>query len=260
MSKPQPSWEELAAEHGVDPALFKGFQEGLDRASAAQGRWVAWRKPVLEQARQIEALIKAHPQQEVHPLDRPGIGISQRGQLGEDLQLFIDVPGYRWLSLKFDAFEGITICGKVDAPSAHDQVVRSVHAIGELNRSWDSQPPAVRNNWPVPFEGIEHVLSCVHNALLNNTPLGPSADWGVALRDHFSESLSEKATPKRWAHWVQTWGTTDMISSFHMVDGLFDGEQDPKAWREHLLRSWLSQTILQPLDAPGLDFLGDEPN
>lgn len=264
MSKPKPSLEELAAEHNVDLDFLKQFQEGMNQANEAQDRWAAWRKPLLEKTRQIEALVRVHPKQDVHPLDRPGIAFAQSTQIGNDmLLLFIDVPGYPSVSLKFDPFDGISIAGDIVVQSGDGKGSMTVQAIAELDRSWSSQSPDVRNNWPAPFEETLHVLSCVCDALQHNTPVGGVTDWPTALHDHLAQPPNSFERVDRWVHWVDTWATPEMQRSFHVVEGLFDYKEDASAWREHLLSSWSQQARISPedsLDAASIALLGHELN
>lgn len=232
--------EELAAKHDVDLGFLRQFQENLDKANAEQSRWMTWCNPVLEQAQRIHWMLSKKPQQGVHPLDRPGITILQRKHLGEDLQVFIYVPDYPWLSLKFDLVEGISICSDVQHYDASSNTTRTVHAIARLERSWGSQTPIVKDSWPAPFETIEPVLSRVYEALLNNTPLGPTLDWPAALREQLAAPWKETETIERWEHWIQTWGTPEMMRSFRIVESLFDVEQHGQSWREQLLTVWSS--------------------
>lgn len=263
MSKLESSLEELAAEHNVDLDFLRQFQESMNQANAEQDRWALWRKPLIEQTRQIEALLRAHPKQDVHPLDRPGIAIAQSTQIGDDLLLvFIDVPGHPPVSIKFDPFSGVSIAGDIVVQSGDGKGSITVQAIAELDRSWSSQSPDVRNNWPAPFEEALHVLSCVCDALQNNTPVGAVADWPTALHDHLAQPPNSFERADRWVHWVATWAAPEMQRSFHIVEDLFDYKETPKAWREHLLRSWSEQVCVSPdgcLDAASIALLGHEP-
>lgn len=256
-----PSLEELAAEHNVDIEFLRKFQENVNRSNDAQGRWRAWCSPLLDQARKIEALLRAHPKQRVHALDRPGIMVSQRSQLGEDLQLFIDVPGHPSLSLQFDPFEGISLCGDIVAHNPNSNVFTSTQAIAHLDHSWSHQPSIVQEKWPTPFESVAHVLSCVHDALQNNAPLDNASDWPTVLREYLAKPAQPVDTSARWAHWVQTWGTPEMQSSFHIVQSLFDSAQDSDAWRAQLLASWCPEPVgaaVGSLDASSIALLGQE--
>lgn len=176
-------------------------------------------------------------------MDRPGLCISQREQFGEDLQLFITAPGYPWLSLKFDPSEGISLCANVERRGEGGGPATRVHAIAQLERSWSSQPAVVQEQWSVCFEQVEHVLSCVHDALQNNTPLGATSDWSTSLREYLERSVEVGDGVDRWMHWVNTWGTGEMMQAFRLVDSLLDFEQEPGAWREQLLHAWKSLLV-----------------
>lgn len=256
-----PSLEELAAEHGVDLEFLRKVQEGVNHSYDAQGRWRAWCSPLLDQARKIEALLRAHPKQEVHPLDRPGIMVSQRSQLGEDLQLFIDVPGHPSLSLQFDPFEGVSLCGDIVAHNSSNNLFTSTQAIAHLDHSWSHQPSIVQEKWPAPFENVAQVLSCVHDALQNNAPLGHASDWPTVLHEYLAKPAQPADSSARWAHWVHTWGSSEMQSAFHIVQSLFDLAQNSDAWRAHLLASWITEPVgaaVDNLDASSIAFLGHQ--
>lgn len=260
MADPIPSLEELAAAHGVDLEFLRKFQTGVASSNDAQVKWRAWAQPLIAQAQSIEALVRAHPKQEIHPLDRPGLVILERSQLGEDLQLFIDVPGCPRLSLQFDPFEGVSLCGDVVAQSPDGKISTSTQVIAHLDHSWSHQPSVLQENWPTPFEQVERTLSCVHAALSSNAPLGGTQDWATALREHLARPPDPVETAARWAHWVQTWGTPEMVRSFHVVQGLFDSAQDKDAWRAHLLDQWSPEPVVSPvdtLDASGIALFGD---
>lgn len=255
MADPIPSLEELAAAHGVDLEFLRKFQTGVASSNDAQVKWRAWAQPLIVQARRIEDLVRPHPKQEVHPLDRPGLTIFQRAQLGEDLQLFIKVPGDTMLSVKFDPFEGISLCVDVVKKSPDGNIFTNTQVIALLDHSWSRQSSVLQENWPTLFENVEHILSCTYDALLNNAPLGDTKDWAIALREQLAGPPRPAETTARWAHWVQTWGTPEMKRSFSVVQGLFDAAQDKDAWRAHLLDQW----SLEPGASPAVN-LGDASN
>lgn len=211
----------------LDDVLNK-MERTIDSVRANKDHWTAWREPVLEQARQIEALVRLHPKKQVHHLDRPGITIAQSAQAdNERILLFMDVPGYPSFFLKFDPAEGISIGSEVVIKSLGSGVSTEVLAVADLEHSWMSQSGVVQSNWPSPFEAAQHALSCVYQALQNNSPLGAVADWPMALHEIAARPAHPFERADRWAHWVETWGTPEMVRDLHIVDDLFDFEQDP---------------------------------
>ena len=232
------SLEAIAAEHHVDIEFLRKVQEGVRRAYETEAQWRSWCVPLIAQVMDISAIVLGHPKQDIHPLDRPGLTIFQREHLGESLQLFIEVPGYARLSLQLDPLGSVSLCRQVLHSAVEGANPSTAQAIAHLNHSWSNQSELVKHHWASSFNDATQVLSRAHEALRNNTPLGPTSNWSEVLINQLAQPATPSETSARWAHWVKAWGTPEMQRSFHVVQDLLDVTPNDHGWRDHLLSFW----------------------